>query len=109
MSATAQLDIFDALRQREVGMDQVLLSPHEKYREVYMRSIAVLARGGAVFTADDARALAGDPPTTCSPNVAGALFNAAAKAGLIEAVGFLRSGRVVGHGNRLLTWRGVNR
>jgi len=106
MSAAAQLDIIEAIRQREAGMDRVLLSADEAYREDYMQAIATLARRGVEFTADDCRAIAGDPPESCSPNLSGALFNAAAKAGLIEAVGYARSGRVIGHGNRLLSWRG---
>ena len=109
MSAVAQLDLLEAIRQREVGMDQALLSVDEEYRESYMHAIELLARGGATFTADDVRSLAGDPPSTVSPNVLGALVNAAAKAGLIEPVGYLRSGRVIGHGNVLVSWRGVQR
>ncbi len=108
MSATAQLDLLEALRQREEGMDQALLS-FDVYRESYMHAIELLARGGATFTADDCRSLAGDPPSTVSPNVLGALVNAAAKAGLIEPVGWSRSGRVIGHGNVLVSWKGTGR
>lgn len=104
-ATTTQLDLLEALRQRELGMERVLLTD-EEYRDLLMQSIVTFARGGQIFTADDVRFLAGDPPTTCSPNLVGALFNAAAKAGQIEPVGFARSGRVIGHGNRLLTWQG---
>jgi len=107
MSGTVQqLDIIEAIRHAELGMSRVIANADETYRGDVTRAIEILARGGQVFTADDVRALAGDAPTTCSPNLVGALFNAAAKAGLIGPVGFARSGRVIGHGNRLLTWRG---
>ena len=101
-----QLDILEAIRQRELGMATAVRNADESYSNRFFRAIEVLATSGAVFTADDARALAGDPPSASSPNVAGALFNAAAKTGLIEACGFARIGRVIGHGNRVVAWRG---
>lgn len=108
-AAVQQLDIFEALRARDAGIAQAYRNADEGYSNRLFRAIEVLAASGANFTSDDARALAGDPPSTTSPNVAGAIFNAAAKAGLIEAVGFARSVRVVGHNNRVLLWKGCQR
>lgn len=101
-----QLDILEAIHQRELGMATAQRNADESYSQRFFRAIELLAASGATFTADSVRELAGDPPASTHPNVAGAIVNAAAKAGLIEAVGFSRSGRVVGHNNRVLTWRG---
>ena len=53
--------------------------------------------------------VAENAPRGVSTNVVGALFNAASKTGQIRMVGFTRSGRIVGHGNRLVSWIGVSR
>ncbi len=104
--AIQQLDIIGAIREREVGMASVIRNADEAYSQRFFHAIEILAASGVGFTADAARDLAGDPPSTTSPNVAGAIFNAAAKAGLIEAVGYSRSGRVIGHANTVRLWRG---
>lgn len=100
------MSVAAALSARDAGMQLALDYSDPDYRARVARAIETLAAGGANFTADTVRSVAGDPPSTCSPNLVGALFNAAAKTGLIEAVGFARSGRVIGHGNRVLAWRG---
>lgn len=112
-SAAPQLDLLEygaqeALRQRELGMGQVLYATDTEYRDRLLGAIEILAIHGDCFTADDARAIAGDPPADVHPNLAGAVFNAAAKAGIIRFVGeYALSARVVGHGNLLRVWRGV--
>jgi len=107
MSAVEQLDIFEAARQRDVAFDQVVEHSDDTYRNKLWATIQALAAGGETFCADDARLMAGDPPAACSTNLVGALFNHAAKAGLIRTVGFTRSARVVGHSNTVRMWRGV--
>ena len=88
------------------GASQVIENSDDSYRNKLWATIEALAAGGETFCADDARLMAGDPPAACSPNLVGALFNHAAKAGLIRTVGFTRSARVKGHGNVLRWWRG---
>lgn len=97
----------EALRRRDVGMAEVLDSDTE-YRDRLLGCIEILAMHGDPFTADDARAMVGDPPAHVHPNLAGAVFNAAARAGIIRFEGvYALSTRIVGHGNLLRVWRGV--
>lgn len=65
-----------------------------------IRSAAAL---GTPFSANDLRAAFSDAP---GPLV-GARFNAAAKAGLIEHVGYVPSSKANTHGHDLKLWRGV--
>jgi|SRR5579859_3292923 len=99
MSATAQLDIFEAIRLREAGQDLAIAYADTDYRERLTTAIKVLAAGGGTFCSDDVRLMVGDPPPGCSPNLVGALINHALRSGQIHTVGYVRSGRVVGHGN----------
>jgi len=108
MSVAGQLDIFEALRQRERSMERVTAAADRGYRSLLESALHQLANGGDVFSADDLRVLAGDPPAGCSPNLVGAVVNAAAKSGLIEFVDYTHSARVVGHGNLIRRWRGRN-
>lgn len=96
-----QLSIDEALEERELGMAVVILRSQVEYRERVKAAIAVLADGGAAFSSDDIRREAGDTPVGCSPNLIGALVNSALRQGLIHQVGYTRSGRVIGHGNRV--------
>ncbi len=101
-----QMDLLEAIRQRDKGIIQVLENSDDTYRNKLWATIEALAAGGETFCADDARLMAGDPPAAYSPNLVGALFNHAAKAGLIRTVGFTRSARVKGHQNLVRLWRG---
>ena len=104
VSAVQQLDL--ALRERELGMELVL-ERRSEYREKVEHAIAWLAEDGQEFDSDTVRTMVGDPPRGVSSNTVGALFNAASKAGLIRAVGFTRSVRIIGHGNRTFLWKGA--
>ncbi len=109
MSAQAiQPDLFEATRRRDSAMRWVEHNSNADYRAKLISAIEQLAATGGVFTADQVRAIAGDPPTDTSPNVAGAVINHAAKAGLIEMAGFTKSARIIGHGNTVRLWRGRN-
>jgi hypothetical protein len=107
-----QLDLLasgtiEALRRREEGMAVAYGNDlNAEYRDRLLGAIEILAIKGEPFCADDARALIGDPPRHVHPNLAGAVFNAAAKAGLIQMVGFAISRRAVGNGNLIRTWKG---
>jgi hypothetical protein len=108
-----QLDLLtqgteQALKRREDGMALTLGNDlNAQYRELLLCAIEVLAAKGDPFSADDARAIAGDPPRFTHPNVAGAVFNAAARAGIIRMVGVGISRRAVGHGNLTRLWTGT--
>jgi hypothetical protein len=102
-----QLDIFDAISQRDQGLTQVIESSDAGYRDKLLAAIEVLAASGESFTADDVRQGAGDPPAGTHPNIAGAIFQQAVKAGLIRTVGFAHSVRAVGHHNVVRLWRGI--
>jgi len=107
MSALQQMDIFEAIRQRDEGIAQVIEASDPDYRDKLITAIEDLAGRNTVFTGDDVRELAGDPPVGTHPNIAGAIFKQAAAAGLIKTVGFGCSRRVKGHGNLVRLWRGV--
>jgi hypothetical protein len=62
-----------------------------------------LADTGWHFTADDIRALAGDPPA--HGDAMGAVFRSAARAGLIVCTGTTTSKRPDAHGRLLREWR----
>lgn len=102
-----QLDLVEAIRRREQGMAEVEAHSDAEYRYRLIGAIEQLARSGREFTADDARHLAGDPPSTTHPNIAGALFSAAAKSGTIRMVGYGLSSRPQGHANLVRRWIGV--
>lgn len=69
-----------------------------------MRTIGEFALTGREFVPDDVTDVIGAPDHV---NRVGALFAAASKAGLIEAVGMRRSTRPSRHGNRVCVWRGT--
>lgn len=102
-----QLSIEEALEERELGMAVVILRSQVEYRERIKAAIAVLAFSGQTFSSDDIRQQSGETPQGASPNLIGALVNGALKRGEIEFVGFTRSSRVVGHGNRVGLYRGM--
>lgn len=102
-----QLDLVEAIRRREQGMAAVEAHSDAEYRYRLIGAIEVLAASGREFTADEARRIAGDPPETTHPNIAGALFNAAAKTGIIRMVGYGTSERPRGHGNTVRIWVGA--
>lgn len=107
-TAPSQLDIFEALARREAGQDLVIgHCQNTDYKERLTAAIKVLAAGGARWCSDDVRALAGDPPPGFSPNLVGAVLQRELRAGSIRLVDWTRSARVVGHGNRVGVFRGV--
>ena len=68
------------------------------------KAIAELAEAGEEFTADDVRAWSGP---ISSPDVIGAAFSAAKKAGLIRVAGVTTSKAVSRHGGLVRLWEGV--
>jgi hypothetical protein len=100
MSAVVeQLDIFEAMRRRTAGQDLVIARADTDYRERLTAAIKVLAASAEAFCSDNIRSVAGNPP--CNPNLIGAVVQGAMKHGLIKQVGWTRSSRIIGHGNRV--------
>lgn len=67
------------------------------------QTIVDLAASGAIFSAEDVRHLAGEPPST---NLLGVAVRQARLLGLIEAAGTDTANRPAAHGRLLRTWRG---
>lgn len=107
MSTAQQLDLIDALNRREAAMRWVEQNADATYRDRLIAAIEQLAATGRNFCADEVRYLAGEPPEGQHYNVIGAVINHAARRGVIEFVGFTRSMRVIGHGNRIGLYRGA--
>lgn len=100
-----QMDLIEAIHQRDLGIGHAL-DLKSQYRGLVESAIEYLAAVGTEFSSDDVRRIVGDPPPSVSTNVTGALFNAAAKAGIIRQAGTTISARVIGHGNLVRTWVG---
>jgi hypothetical protein len=92
-------------RQRDLGIELVL-ERQSDYRQQVEACIRWFTAGGQDFNADDVRFMCGDPPRGVSTNLVGALFMGASRAGLIRAVGWTHSARVIGHANTVRVWRG---
>ena len=89
---------------RDAGTSSVSAHTPDDWRSKCDRAISRLAAGRKPFTAEDVRALVGDPPN--HPNAMGARFLAAAKEDLIEKVGYGKPARASRHSNPLAVWRG---
>ena len=68
-------------------------------------AIAQMAALGGEFTAEHVRVIVGNP--VGHPNVMGARFLHAAKAGIIKRVGYTRNSRASAHARVVSVWRGV--
>lgn len=102
-----QMDLIEALRLCEEGIAAVESHASKEYRCKLIGAIEVLIERGGEFTADDVRQIAGDPPATTHPNIAGAIVNRAARDGIIRMVGYGISSRPQGHGNLVRRWIGL--
>jgi hypothetical protein len=89
---------------RDAGAASVSSHTPQDWKVACDVAIARLATINATFTAEDVRAVVGDPPN--HPSAMGARFLAAAKAGLIERIGYQRPVRASRHANPLAVWRG---
>lgn len=99
MSAARQMDLLEALDRRRAGQDLVVAHADTTFRERLVAAIEVLAASAEAFCSDNIRSVAGNPP--CNPNLIGAVVQGAMKRGLIKPVGWTRSSRIIGHGNRV--------
>ncbi len=105
LSEQLALDL-DARARRDRGLRLVRLAegPICPWTAQANRAIAELARRGTPFTAEDLRELIGDPPR---PGLLGAAFHAAARAELIECIGYQPSERPERRAGVVRVWRGT--
>lgn len=96
---------MDGKSLRDAGVSSVTSHTPQWWRDSCDRAIARLAASGVEFTADEVRAVVGDPPN--HPNAMGARFLSAAKSRLIERVGYKKPTRPSRHANVVAIWRGV--
>lgn len=87
------------------GMDRAEQAADDGWKHNWRQAIALLAALGEPFTSDDVRGIAGEPWN--HPNACGALFNGAARDGLIRQVGYRKSERARLHSHPLTLWQGV--
>lgn len=92
-------------RRRDEGQERVDSHTDEAWKDAADAAIARLARTGRPFTAEDLTDLVGMPPRH---NAIGSRFTTAARAGLIEEIGYKQSTRAARHASRMLVWRGTN-
>jgi len=90
---------------RDAGTSQVSANTPDDWKIACDRVIQKFAAADRTFTAEDVRAVVGDPPN--HPNAMGARFLAAAKAQLIVRVGYCTPARSSRHANALAVWRGL--
>lgn len=89
---------------RDEGVASVNGHTPETWKDSAQLLIARLASTGETFTAEDVRREVGDPPAHW--NAMGAQFIGAAKAGIIEKVGYTQPTRSSRHASVMAVWRG---
>ena len=99
-----QLDLGSVLRDRGIALvDAAEPAPWKDRADAAIRE---LASSGAEFSAEDVRAIAGNPDR---PNAMGARFNAAVKSGILVYVRHSPSNRAQLHRCKVAVWRGVTK
>ncbi len=94
---------FDTLG-REQALERVICHTDDPWKQQALQAIGKLASTGRVFQAADLGAQG--VPEPAHPSRWGGLFVTAARAGLIEFVGFAQSTRPTVQGSAVKTWRG---
>lgn len=99
-----QLSLF-GVELRDAGVSSVSGHTPGEWRSAADRAIVELANKRDPFTAEDVRAVVGDPPN--HPNAMGARFLDAARAGIIRQVGRQLPARPSRHASSVGVWIGV--
>lgn len=93
---------MDGIEQKAEGIDRALHSPTSApWRVVARAGLLELIRRGGEFTSEALTELVGQPP---HPNQVGAVFNAAARGGLIRRTGFVKAERPNQHAAMISSW-----
>ncbi len=104
-------DLFTALEesraQRDDGALAAETSLHTGWRLWAEDELDRLIASGRAFTADDLRAVCGDPPDGQHTSGIGGLFLRASKADRVELAGYRPSTRPEARGRVLRVWRGA--
>lgn len=98
------LDLMDGHALRDQGVASVDEAEPEDWKTRADRAIAELAARKEPFSADDVRERCGDP---VHPNAMGARLLFAAKRGMIERCGLMRSTRPSCHAHLNPAWIGL--
>ena len=99
------LDLFDqGCQRRDRGADRVMHNTPDDWAIACDRAIAKLAATCKEFTAEDVRAICGDPPN--HPNAMGARFLSAVRGGALLKVGYRHPARKSSHASVIAVWRG---
>ena len=106
MAEQLRLDQAHGDELRDQGVRKVYEAEDDGWKVRAEAAIYVLAKRGQSFTAEDVRAVVGDPTR---PNAMGALFRLASAHGIIERVGFSKPVRPSRHASMMAVWRGVAR
>jgi hypothetical protein len=100
---TGQLDLLAYGQQlRKQGMRRVLDATDLRWKQAANKALAHLAESGQPFTAEDVRAIAGDPPR---PNAMGAILRAGARRHDLIKVGRQPATRPELHASELTVWQ----
>lgn len=97
-------DRTEAATARDQGMARAEAAAGDAWKDRWRGAIGDLAERGEPFTADDVRALVGEPDD--HRNAAGALFRGMAAQGVIRHVGYRKSARTVLHSHPIAVWVG---
>jgi hypothetical protein len=90
---------------KEKGCSKVMDNTPDDWKEAALAIIKAMASSGMTFHAEDVRGLVGDPPN--HPNAFGAIFNVAAKTGLIIRIGDVMAKRDNAHARRISLYKGA--
>ncbi len=90
---------------KEKGCSKVMDNTPDDWKEAALAIIKAMASSGMTFHAEDVRGLVGDPPN--HPNAFGAVFNVAAKTGLIIRIGDVMAKRDNAHARRISLYKGA--
>ena len=96
---------MDGKDLRDAGISSVDAHTPRWWKDACDRAIHTLAARGVEFTAEDVRAVVGDPPN--HPNAMGARFLAACKAGVIVKQGYKNPARRSSHASVIAIWKGT--
>ena len=94
---------------KATGIARVSAATSPEWMEMAMEDITHRAAYGYPFTSEDVTMFAGQPTDVHGnpkPNAIGAVFNAAARRGLIVRTGYQQATRASRHAGMISVWRG---
>jgi hypothetical protein len=94
--------VSTGIELKDAGIRTAIDNPRTPPWKAVARQVIIdLALEGLVFTSEDVRRRAGDPPTN---NVMGAMLNVAARHGVIRRVGYRTADRPTAHARVITEW-----